>query len=109
MDCVALVFQRHLEDIQKTLLIVDSENAIFWAAITGSRASGTSTACQFLLETTAIRMATKDTITKRYRMLTTVGVFHQAIGEIESFPQMPSQTPFRVWKLPLIADRVVRH
>ena len=63
----------------------------------------------FLLEATPIRMATKDARTKTYRMLATVGVFHQAIRVIEGVPQMPGQTSFRIWKTPLIADCVVSH
>jgi hypothetical protein len=62
-----------------------------------------------LLEATPIRMATKDTRTKTYRILAAVGVFHHAIREIERVPQMPSQTSFRIWKTPLVADRVVGH
>ena len=44
-----------------------------------------------------------------YRILATVGVFHQAIREIESVPQMSGQTFFRVWKTPVIADHVLGH
>ena len=54
-------------------------------------------------------MATKDAKTITQRMLTSVGVYHQAIGEREGFPQKSGPTSFRIRKTPLIADRVVGH
>ena len=54
-------------------------------------------------------MVTKDARTKTYRMPATVGVFHQALRDIERFPPIPSPTYFRIWKIPLIADCVVVH
>src|ERR1035437_1414677 len=54
-------------------------------------------------------MGTKDTTIKRYRMLATVGVFHQAIREVESLPQIPRPTYFWIWKTPLIAESFVGH
>jgi hypothetical protein len=54
-------------------------------------------------------MVAIDAETKTYRKLATVRFFHQAFREIESFPQIPSPTFFRIRKTPLIPDRVVGH
>ena len=60
-----------------------------------------------LLETTPIKMDAKDVTAEPYRMLATVGIFHQAIREIEGLPEILGPTYFRIGKTPLIADRVV--
>jgi hypothetical protein len=54
-------------------------------------------------------MTTIDTRSITYRILASVGAFHQAIREIEGFSQMPGQTSLRIWKAPLIAECVVGH
>lgn len=63
----------------------------------------------FLLKVTAIRMATKDAKAITQRMPASFGVYHQTIGERESFPQKPGPTSFWVWKTPFVPDRVVGH
>ncbi len=64
-----------------------------------------------LLEAPPIRMSAKeeDAKTKTCRKRATVGIFDQAIREIESLHQKSSPTYFRIWKTPLIPDRVVGH
>ena len=54
-------------------------------------------------------MTTKIIITEPYCILASIGVSHQAFREIEGRPQMPSPAYFRIWKMPLIAYRVVGH
>jgi hypothetical protein len=60
-----------------------------------------------LLEPTLMRMAANDAATKTYRIHASFGVFRQAFREIESLPQIPRPTFFRIWKTLLIANVVV--
>src|ERR1017187_3967706 len=54
-------------------------------------------------------MDAKEGIAEPYRMLATVGVFHLAFRKIGKLLQTPSPTYPRIWKTPLIADRVAGH
>jgi hypothetical protein len=54
-------------------------------------------------------MATEDVRNNTCRIPASVGVFHQALREIESLPQKSSPTCFRIQKRPLIAEGVVVH
>lgn len=54
-------------------------------------------------------MLTIDAISRAFRILASVGVFHQAMREPESIYPIPRPTSFRIWKTPLIADCVVGH
>jgi len=61
------------------------------------------------IEVTAIRMFTIDARSRTFRILASVGVFHEALRETESIYQIPRPANFRIGKTPLLANRVVGH
>jgi hypothetical protein len=75
----------------------------------GQRLLGGTSRAVCLLETTMIRMVTKDARIKTSCILAILVVFHEANRRTKRVLQMLSPTYFRIWKTPLIADRVVGH
>jgi hypothetical protein len=61
------------------------------------------------IEFTPIRIKAIDARSKAYGAPATFGVFHQAIRETESVPQIPRPTYFRIWQMPLFTGCVIGH
>jgi hypothetical protein len=54
-------------------------------------------------------MVTIDARSRAFRILASIGVFHQAMRETESIYPIPRPTSFRIWQTLLTTDRFIDH